>query len=316
MATWPIIGRSVRIGIAMIRLPDIKHRQFVFESEQLPSLLNTISDINHRQLATDNDSENLARSVPVALRKITKQMTLMRDQLHSHNNYMRDINEIHAQLENSSSSINYLLGRVEFVRRELMFEMRYGAGSHISEAGQLKTEIEIINHAKLAAAKRDGILLNIGCGHVIMNDYINVDRRKLPGVDIVAEANDLPFEYNEITEIYTAHMLEHFPQEQLRRELLPYYLNLLKPGCLFRAITPDAKAMILEYVSGAYPYNDMREVMYGAQDYNGDFHYNMFTPDHLAALLLEAGFCNISVEAEGRRNGKCYEMEISAYKPI
>ena len=45
--------------------------------------------------------------------------------------------------------------------------------------------------------------------------------RDLPGVDVVAKAGDLPFEPGSVDEIYSAHLLEHFPQEAMRRRLLP-----------------------------------------------------------------------------------------------
>lgn len=73
--------------------------------------------------------------------------------------------------------------------------------------------------------------------------------------------------------------------------------------------------MIREYSNGNYPYDDMREVLYGGQDYDGDFHFNMFTPEQLGHLLKEAGFESVDVIEAGRRNGKCFEFEISARRP-
>jgi hypothetical protein len=60
----------------------------------------------------------------------------------------------------------------------------------------------------------------------------------------------------------------------------------------------------------------MREVLYGAQDYEGDFHFNMFTPESMKKLLEEAGFAAIKLIAKARPNGKCYELEISASKNL
>jgi hypothetical protein len=156
--------------------------------------------------------------------------------------------------------------------------------------------------------------LNLGCGHIPLPGYLNVDRRELPGVDIVAEVGDLPLDPGEADEVHSAHLLEHFPQEQLRRQLLPYWYGLLKKSGVFTAIVPDAEAMIREYSAGAYPYGDLREVMYGGQDYDGDFHFNMFTPGSLAELLREAGFDDVQVIESGRRNGACFEFELSARK--
>lgn len=306
MAGWPLIGRFVRIVVAVIRLPefraaylDLNHRQHVFETQQLPTLLQTLSDLNHRQLASDNDRDNLVKSGPVALRKIT-----------------RDLVDMRGQLESVSNSVGYLLGRVEFVRRELMFEMRYGASTLSGEGEQIKAKAEILSPEKLAAARSERVLLNLGCGHISLEGYLNVDRRALPGVDIVSEVDELPFEKGEVDEIFSAHLLEHFPQEQLRRELLPYFFNLLREGGEFRAVVPDAEAMIAEYSNGVYPYDDMREVLYGAQDYDGDFHFNMFTPISLDKLLQEAGFKRVIIVESARRNGKCFEFEISAFKYV
>jgi len=340
MAAWQFVGRLVQIAVAVIRLPelratylDLNHRQHVFETEQLPSLLQTISDLNYRQLASDNDKENLVKSVPVALRKIKRDLIEIRRELDTVSNSMdqklnetrgeldivsnsmdQKLNETRGQLDIVSSSVGYLLGRVEFVRRELMFEMRYGAVSPNANIEKIETKVEIVNPEKLAAARNERLRLNLGCGHIALDGYQNVDRRALPGVDIVAEVDDLPFETGEVDEIFSAHLLEHFPEEQLRRQLLPYYYSLLKEGGIFRAVVPDAEAMIQKYTKGEYLFDDMREVMYGAQDYDGDFHFNMFTPESIKKLLKEAGFTTVHLNAAGRPNGKCFELEISAKK--
>ena len=322
MAAWPIVGRFVHIGVAVIRLPEFRaayldsnHRQHVFETEQLPRLLQTISDLNHRQLASDNDKENLVKSVPVALRKITRDLIEIRGQLESVSSSMdQRLNETRGQLETVSGSASYLLGRVEFVRRELMFEMRYGAKASSSDVEQIKTKVEIVNPGKLADARNEQLRLNLGCGHIALEGYLNVDRRALPGVDIVAEVDELPFEAGEIDEIFSAHLLEHFPQEQLLRELLPYWTGLLKHGGVFRSVVPDAESMIKGYANGSYPYSSLREVTFGAQDYDGDFHFNMFVAEQIEEILKEAGLVDIEWLANGRKNGACFEMEFKAVK--
>ena len=98
-----------------------------------------------------------------------------------------------------------------------------------------------------------------------------MDRRALPGVDIVAEVNRLPFQKGELNEISAAYLVEQFPQEQLRRELLPYWFGLLKPGGLLRAIVPDAEGMISAYKIGEYPFERLHEATFGGPEYCGDF---------------------------------------------
>ncbi len=174
---------------------------------------------------------------------------------------------------------------------------------------------QILSPEKLAEARRTGELrVNIGCGHIALDGYVNVDKRNLPGVDIVADAGGLPFEPQSVVEIFSTHVLEHFPEEQLRRALLPHWYSLLAPQGIFRAIVPDGEAMLAHSAAGEYPFDDFREVLYGAQEYDGDYHYNLFTPASLAKLLNEAGFHNIEIPVHGRRNGKCYEFEIKAQR--
>jgi predicted SAM-dependent methyltransferase len=331
MADWPGIGRIVRIGVAVVRLPEFRAEflastqrndgidgapvarvdQSAFATEQLPTVLQTLAELNHRQLASDSDRANLVKSVPVALRR------MVRDIIDTRADLRRLEQSVHAGLEardrcgDALDSVEFLLGRVEFVRRELLFQMRYGGAA----PARLEATGDILRPEKVAAARQLGARVNLGCGHIALDGYLNIDRRALPGVDIVAEVDRLPFGQRELAEIFSAHLLEHFPQEQLRRSLLPYYFGLLRPGGKFSAVVPDAEAMLRHYAAGSYPYDDLREVLYGGQDYDGDFHFNMFTPASMSDYLREAGFVNPQVLASGRRNGRCYELEITAERP-
>ena len=367
MSTWPGIGRLVRIGVAVIRLPEFRaaydeaqrRQQSValpevvqaavpvepvqppapvsveplmepvslaaiskFEAEQLPALLQAISDIKHLQVATSHERHNLEQSVPVALRKLTRDISELtrQDQLHNGQAEMQAtqvdaltqrVERFANEIQDLAGSVSYLLGRVEFVRRELMFEMRYGAGSAASEKDAIEPQVIAVD--KVDAARRTGLRLNLGCGHVPLAGYINVDRRALPGVDVVADIDKLPFGQGELAEISSAHMLEHFPLEQLRRELLPYWKSLLGPQGKFRAIVPDGAAMARAFVSQEYDFDNFRQVTFGGQDYDGDFHFTMFSTESMTTLLTEAGFHAVEVVAENRENSGCKEFEIVAY---
>lgn len=216
--------------------------------------------------------------------------------------------------ENRDQTIGYLLGRVEFVRRELLYEYQY-AGRGQGFASSLAAEPHILDPDKLAQAVRDDrVVLNVGCGHIPEADCLNVDRRALPGVDIVAEADALPFEAGAVSEIRSSHLIEHFPEEALIRTVLPHWRDLLKPGGRLKAIAPDGQTMVAEYAGGRYPFDQFRAVLYGEQDYEGDYHFNLLTPESLEKILLNAGFSNIKLIEQGRRNGQCYEFEMEAFK--
>jgi predicted SAM-dependent methyltransferase len=365
MAGWPVIGRLVKIGVAVVRLPEfrasmeqalhpthstshvpVNDAYRVFETEQLSSLLQAVSDVNHRQLVEANGQNNLVRSVPVSLRKMMREIVQLREQNQrlqaemetrigaavglaeqASNDMLAKLNALQVQHDSVAQqahaagtrvaglaeSVQYLLGRVEFVRRELMFEMRYGATAPGANGEQMAATSEILEPAKVEAARQgSGIRLNLGCGHVPLPGYLNVDRRALPGVDVVAEVDQLPFAKGEVAEICSAHLLEHFPLEQLRRELLPYWVSLLRADGVFRAIVPDGANMARAFASNEYPFENLRQVTFGGQDYDGDFHYNMFSVDSLGQLLRDAGFTRIEVVAENRENGGCKEFEIVA----
>lgn len=204
------------------------------------------------------------------------------------------------------ATVEWLLERVEMVRAEALFEARYGAGH--TESGE--PVVEIVNPD---AVKAEGPLrLNLGCGHIALDGYVNVDMRALPGVDVVAPIDGLPFEQGSVAEVFSAHVLEHFPQEQLRRRLLPYWRSLLEPGGVFRAVVPDLEAMTEQLQSGQITFENFRQVAYGGQEYDGDFHFTAFTPGSLSDLLAEAGFVDPQLVERGRPNGDCLEFELTA----
>jgi hypothetical protein len=72
--------------------------------------------------------------------------------------------------------------------------------------------------------------------------------------------------------------------------------------------------MLKGIAEGTYPFADFREVLFGGQEYEGDFHYNLFTPESLSALLMDGGFSHVECVEKGRRNGACFEFEMIAHR--
>ncbi|HZB41112.1 MAG TPA: hypothetical protein VE487_09115 [Ilumatobacter sp.] len=207
-----------------------------------------------------------------------------------------------------SETVGWLLQRVETVRAEMLHELRYGRGRKADEV-----EVEVVNAAAVESAAN--LRLNLGCGHLPLDGFVNVDMRKLPGVDVVAPLDAMPFEPQTVREIFSAHVLEHFPQAALERQLLPYWYTLLAPNGVFRSVVPDVDAMIEQYRAGTISFENLREVVYGGQEYEGDFHHTAFTPESLSALLLRAGFVDPELIERGRQNGACLEFELTARRP-
>lgn len=264
--------------------------------------------------ALDAETKAAKEMVPAVLEARMEELSHRMNASPATSDLTTAISELQQREQRDAQMLEYLVNRIEFVRRELMFEYRYNkSGNDFGES--LAVEAQIINGDKIeeARGKRD-IRLNVGCGHIQAEGYINVDRRHLPGVDVLADADRLPFGEEEVAEISSSHMLEHFPQESLVRDLLPYWKSLLQAGGRLHAIIPDGETMLIKHVNEDYPFSHLREVLFGAQDYSGDFHYNLLTPSSLSQILRDQGFVDVRVIEAGRRNGLCYEFEIEAFK--
>ncbi|MPV70527.1 class I SAM-dependent methyltransferase [Burkholderia sp. BE17] len=285
----------------------------------------TIDDLTKVWLRVRNDMSGIdnrlthlsdieARLDPVIATAVEKRFeSVANSSAKSIDGLRQDMAQRSAQVD---ETLRYLLDRVEFVRREMMYELSYGAGRNASP-GAVSSDVvaKVLAPGKVEQARAAGSFkVNLGCGHIAMPEYINVDAREVPGVDVVADVGGLPFDKGSVDEVFSSHLVEHFPQEELRRRLLPHWRSMLKPGGRLRAIVPDGDAMLKGVAAGSYSFDDFREVLFGSQDYNGDFHFNLLTPESLTKLLEESGFGQVEVPVRGRRNGQCFEFELSAIR--
>jgi predicted SAM-dependent methyltransferase len=209
--------------------------------------------------------------------------------------------------------MGYVERRGEFIREELLYELRYGGQREDKITPEV--EVAILSPDKLAAMG-DNIRLNLGAGHIPEPGYLNVDFRAVPGIDITADIRHLPFSPGELAEIRSAHLLEHFPLEELRRSILPTWVELLKDGGLFVAVVPDMASMVRAAAEGNIPMADFLKVTYGGQEYEGDFHFTGFTPESMRELFEDVGLTEVVVREQGRPNGMCLEMEIAATRRL
>jgi len=167
-------------------------------------------------------------------------------------------------------------------------------------------------YARRLAAMGGVVRVNVGCGEKPWPDYVNVDLRSLPGVDVLADAHRMPFEPASLDEVASSHLVEHFREHHFRTRLLPYWKGLLRPGGRLRIVCPNWAAMLRRLRDGEMSLPDFKFVTFGAQDYEGDDHFSMYTPETLRTLLLDAGFTDVDVVVPERMNGLCPEMELVA----
>jgi predicted SAM-dependent methyltransferase len=169
------------------------------------------------------------------------------------------------------------------------------------------------NFRRRLAEMGEKVRVNVGCGERPWPDYINVDWRELPDVDVVGDARVLPFEPGTVAELASSHLVEHFREHELRTRVLPYWKGLLRPGGNLRIICPNWQAMLQRLNDGRMIMAHFKQVTFGAQDYEGDDHFAMYTPDTLRNLLLDCGFADVEMVTLERMNGLCPEMEIVAH---
>jgi glycogen(starch) synthase len=158
----------------------------------------------------------------------------------------------------------------------------------------------------------DGLRVNLGCGEKPLDGYVNVDARALPGVHVVGDVRRLPFEAGSVKELMSAHLIEHFRQHQLATVILPYWRSLLAPDGVLRTICPNWAVLIEQLNRGDLSFEDFKTVTFGLQDYSGDDHFAMYSPETLSEVLEQAGFTDIEVVAQARQNGLSPDMELLA----
>jgi len=228
------------------------------------------------------------------------------------------LQQLETQLQQLKEQLQIAGERTEYVRLELFFELMHRLKNTTTQTSSSESEdLPIIHHqaAWEQAQQQQTIRLNLGCGHQPKSGYLNVDQRALPQVDIQADVLNLPVDENTVKEIYAAHLVEHFTLQQLRQSVLPYWRDCLQANGVLTLVAPNADAMIRAYADQQIDFQQLSTVLMGMQEYDGDFHYALLSPESLSKLLQEAGFQSVEIVEAAKENGLCLEMTITARKP-
>jgi predicted SAM-dependent methyltransferase len=84
--------------------------------------------------------------------------------------------------------------------------------------------------------------------------------------------------------VFSAHVLEHFPRNKWRDVLKEWVRLIKKPEGEIILVLPNIEWAI-ENFKDVTKLNDVYNVLYGAQSYNEDFHYNGLTPNMVESEL-------------------------------
>lgn len=135
------------------------------------------------------------------------------------------------------------------------------------------------------------LILEIGCGgKKVFPESIGLDVRPLKGVDVIADAHDLPFEDEHFDHVYSSHVIEHFSHREVK-EVLEEWVRVLKKGGTFEIRCPDLRARA--FLFAIRPGTENIRNIYGSQDYPENFHHCGFSSSLLKELLFESGIGQI-----------------------
>lgn len=148
-----------------------------------------------------------------------------------------------------------------------------------------------------------GLLIDVGCGNRPFDDgreWIHFDERLLDHVDCVGKAEELDKHFLEksATEILARHILEHFPWRETVA-VLSKWRRVLKVGGLLKIEVPNLSWQVKAMHTGETSEEELVRLMFGDQDYEGNFHKTGFTEGLLRGALTEAGMREIRVDDIG-----------------
>ncbi len=140
--------------------------------------------------------------------------------------------------------------------------------------------------------------LHLGCGSIYLEGYVNIDgyptevRGHTKSVaDRHLMIEDLDYPANAVDEIYTSHTVEHLSGEQLLKAF-PCWFNTLKPGGKLIIEVPDAEAIMHRLLQQTR--EEDRDLYYyllfGTQEFEGEFHKTGWTYPRLRRALTYVGF--------------------------
>jgi predicted SAM-dependent methyltransferase len=135
------------------------------------------------------------------------------------------------------------------------------------------------------------IKVHLGCGHIRIPGYVNIDIMVAKAANLVADLRQLPFGSGSVDLVYSCAAIEHLGRREWVSALREW-ARVLKPGATLRLSTADFEAAIAQYMDNRN-LSELLGLLIGGQKDEYDWHGMLFDFDTLASGLREAGFDNV-----------------------
>lgn len=140
--------------------------------------------------------------------------------------------------------------------------------------------------------------LNLGCGGICYEDFINIDRNPQPLANLLADIKYLPFKDNCVDMIAAHHCFEHIPRQQTYDTFREWY-RVLEDGGILDIECPNFDENCRDYIK-ALDNNDYdnqimnKNFIYGGDDIGEEnAHRWGYSEKLMKVYLKEIGFVNI-----------------------
>ena len=139
------------------------------------------------------------------------------------------------------------------------------------------------------------LTLNVGCGERVFKEYpegfecVNYDERNLYCVDVTGDVRSLPFSDGEFDYIIASDIIEHFKISEIEN-ILREWRRVLRVGGIMEFRMPNLRAICKKYIDGVHDAKMCSWLLYGGQDYTGNFHYTAFDREWFKLVIEPLGF--------------------------
>jgi glycosyltransferase involved in cell wall biosynthesis len=141
------------------------------------------------------------------------------------------------------------------------------------------------------------LLLNLGCGNDIREDYKNIDIIPINDEVIHCDVRELEFAPNSVDGILALHVLQCFPIQELPQILKDWY-ELLKEGAEVVVSVPSLALAAEEFCFENWSAAKFNTFIFGDQTNEGNFYLSAFDVPTLRNCFEESPFLILSIEED------------------